>query len=120
MKKTILVGGSLRDAAARVADAWRKAERGEPVEPKDTVTFLTWSSLASVMTDRRHELLCHLREHPAASIRALARDLGRDFKRVHEDVTALEAVGLIERKDGMLCAGYDEIQTVISVVPRAA
>ncbi|MCW2249182.1 putative transcriptional regulator [Azospirillum fermentarium] len=120
MKKSIVVGGSLRDAAARVAEAWKRAERGEAVEPRDTVTFLTWSSLASVMTDRRHALLCHLHGNPSPSIRALARSLGRDVKRVHEDVTALEAVGLIEREDGMLRAGYDEIQTSISVTPHAA
>lgn len=120
MKKTIIVGGSLRDAAARVADAWHRAERGEVVAPQDTVTFATWSALASVMTDRRHELLCHLHAHPAPSIRALARDLGRDFKRVHADVTALEAIGLIEREGGTLRAGYDEIQTTIPVGSRAA
>lgn len=120
MKKTIIVGGSLRDAAARVADAWHRAERGEAVTPQDTVTFATWSALASVMTDRRHEMLRHLHAHPAPSIRALARDLGRDFKRVHEDVTALESIGLIEREDGTLKAGYDEIQTTIPVGSRAA
>lgn len=121
MKKSIIVGGSLRDAAARVADAWHRAERGEAVEPQDTITFLTWSSLASVMTDKRLELLRHLNEHPTVSIRALARNLGRDYKRVHEDVTALEAIGLVERgDDGMLRAGYDEIQTSISMAPRAA
>jgi predicted transcriptional regulator len=118
--KRVVVGGSLRDAAARVSDAWHRAERGEAVEPSDTVTFVTWSSLASVMTDRRYELLRHLHGHPATSIRALARDLGRDYKRVHDDVAALEAVGLIEREDGTLRADYDEIQTSISLTPRAA
>jgi predicted transcriptional regulator len=53
-------------------------------------------------------------------IRALARDLGRDYKRVHDDVSALEAVGLIERKDGTLRADYDEIRTSISLTPQAA
>ena len=42
MKKQIIVGGSLEDAAARVADAWRRAEHGEPVEAEDNVTFVTW------------------------------------------------------------------------------
>jgi len=36
MKKKIIVGGTLRDAADRVADAWRRAERGELVEAEDT------------------------------------------------------------------------------------
>lgn len=67
------------------------------------------------MTDRRYELLRHLHSHPAPSIRALARDLGRDFKRVHADVVALEAIGLIERDEGMLRADYDEIRAAILI-----
>ncbi len=96
-----------------MADAWHGAERGETVEPQDTVTFLTWSSLASVMTNRRYEILQHLHEHPAPSVRALARSIGRDFKRVYEDVTALTAVGLIEHENGMLRVDYDEIEVCL-------
>ena len=110
MKKSIHVGGGLRDAARRFADVWQRAERGEPVEAEDNVTFLTWSALAAVMTDKRHELLRHLRRHPAPSIRALARDLGRDYKRVHADVEALARVGLIERDKTAVRVMIDEIQ----------
>jgi predicted transcriptional regulator len=113
MTKQVRVGGTLRDAAKRVSVAWRKAESGQAAEAQDNVTFATWSALASVMTDKRHELLRHLHRHPAPSIRALSRDLGRDFKRVHEDVTALAGVGLIEHEDGMLRADYDEIRAAI-------
>lgn len=114
-KHTIIVGGSLEDAARRVAEAWHRAERGEAGEAEDTVTFVSWSGLASVMTDRRHEILRHLHAHPARSVRALARVLGRDYKRVHEDVAALESVGLIERDAEGLRADYDEIRTVIAL-----
>ncbi len=120
MKKQVTVGGSLKDAAARVADAWRRAERGEKVVAEDNITFLSWSALASHMTDKRYELLRHLHRHPAVSIRALARDLGRDFKRIHEDVTALEAIGLIERDGTMLRADYDEIRASILLDAPAA
>jgi predicted transcriptional regulator len=59
------------------------------------------------MIDKRHELLRHLLPNPAKSIWELSRNLGRDFKRVHEDVTALERVALIERReDGRLTASY--------------
>lgn len=51
MKKAVRIGGSLNQAARRVAAAWYRAERGEKVAPQDTVTFLTWSALASVITD---------------------------------------------------------------------
>ena len=119
--KKLIVGGSLRDAAARVADAWKRAQNGESVEAEDNVTFVSWSALASVMTDKRHELIRHLHAHPAKSIRELSRMLSRDFKRVHEDVTALERVGLIERsEDGSLTAAYSQIQATILLEPRAA
>jgi predicted transcriptional regulator len=120
MKKKVLIGGSLEDAARRVAEAWHKADRGEKVQVRDTVTFLSWSSLSSVMTDKRYELLRYLHAHPTTSIRALSRALHRDYKRVHEDVTALSAVGLIDRDGQLLRADYDEIQTSITLVPPAA
>jgi predicted transcriptional regulator len=115
-KRTIIVGGSLEEAAKRVAETWHRAERGEPVEAEDNVTFTSWSVLvASVMSDKQHELLKHLHRHAAPSLRALARELGRDYKRVYEDVAALESVGLVERDEGGLRADYDEIRTVITL-----
>jgi predicted transcriptional regulator len=119
MKKRIRVGGGLQEAAQRVATAWRRAARGEKVEPQDNVTFASWSALAAVMTDKRHELLRHLHREPAPSIRALARALGRDYKRVHVDVEALTAASLVEQRGGLLRADYDEIQAVIRVKDAA-
>ena len=119
MTQKIIVGGSLRDAANRVADTWHRAERGDVVKPCDTVTFVSWSALASVMTDKRHKLLRHLHQYPAVSIRALSRALGRDFKRVHEDVTALLAIGLITHTDGLYRVDWDEIATSITVAQAA-
>ncbi len=120
MKKTVQVGGSLQEAAQRVATAWRRAARGQKVVPQDNVTFLSWSALASVMTDRRHELLSYLRAHPTSGIRPLARALGRDYKRVHEDVRALIAVGLVENDGGALRTDFDEIHATIKVGDVAA
>ncbi len=120
MQKKIIMGGTLEEAAARVADVWRRAERGEPVEAEDNITFVSWSALASRMTDKRYELLRRLHREPATSIRALACELGWDFKRVHEDVKALEEVGLIEREGRLLRADYDEIRTSIRLDAPAA
>ncbi len=73
MKKQVIVGGSLKDAAARVADDWRRAERDAKVETEDNITFVSWSALASRLTDKRYDLLRHLHRRPAASIRARTR-----------------------------------------------
>jgi len=45
------------DVAARVADVWRRAERGEDVTPSHHVSFASWEALAAVMTPKRLELL---------------------------------------------------------------
>ncbi len=78
MKKQVFVGGTLKGAAARVADAWRRAERGEAVETQDNVTFVSWSALASHMTEKRYELLRrlherHRRQHPRFGARPRPR-----------------------------------------------
>lgn len=108
------VGGGFSAIAERVARAWHKAERGGRVK-EDHLTFVSWDALSKVMTGKRFELLRHLHRSPAESVAALARSLGRDYKRVHEDVEALSAVGLIERGADGLRADYDEILTVIAL-----
>lgn len=110
----IHVGGTLDDMKRRVVDAVGRAVRGEAVR-EDHVAFESWDALASVMTTRRFEMLRHLHRHPEASVAALARSLGRDYKRVHEDVEALSKAGLIERSDRGLRADYDEIRTSIAL-----
>jgi predicted transcriptional regulator len=39
----------------------------------------------------------------------LAERLGRDYKRVHEDVETLTASGLLRRENGGISAPYDAI-----------
>jgi predicted transcriptional regulator len=106
-----------KDAAAsgaRFGDAWRRAARGERVDERH-LSFESWEGLSRVLTGKRLELLRHLRRHPAGSVAALARALGRDYKRVHEDVEVLAASGLLARDGTGLRAEYDEIRTSIAV-----
>jgi len=42
-------------------------------------------------------------------VRALAARLGRDYKRVYEEVETLAASGLLEREDGRVSTPYDAI-----------
>jgi|SRR5215472_17602778 len=107
------VGEGFDAVAQRVADAWHRAERGEDVH-EHHVTFVSWDAISSVMTEKRFELLRYVRRHPARSVAALARDIGRDYKRVHEDVEALTEIGLIERDQG-LRVPFDQIQATISI-----
>ncbi|WP_444980876.1 HVO_A0114 family putative DNA-binding protein [Paraburkholderia unamae] len=68
----------------------------------------------AALTPRRIELLCYLHRE-ADSVIAIARALGRDFKRVHEDVATLVAAGLIVREDGQLRAPWDTLAAELTL-----
>jgi predicted transcriptional regulator len=53
--------------------------------------------LLKILTPGRWALLKKLHANGPMSIRALAKDLGRDYKNVHTDVRRLENISLIER-----------------------
>ena len=54
-----------------------------------------------------------LHAHPEPSVSALARALGRQYRRVHEDVTVLEGAGLLDRNKGSVRTTADAIQAEI-------
>jgi len=108
----VIVGGGLEEDAAAFLDAWRRAERGDDTE-EVVLAFESWELLASVMTGERYRLLRHLHAHPEPSVSALARALGRQYRRVHADVAALEEAGLLDRSEGMVRTQIDKITAEI-------
>jgi predicted transcriptional regulator len=110
----IHVGDSMRDAANRLLEDVARFERGETVHERH-VTFENWQTLFNVLTPKRYELLCHVHAHPQPSVRALARALDRDFKRVYEDVKALVDAGLLVQDADGLRTDYDRIETAITL-----
>ena len=63
--------------------------------------------MVRVLSPKRLELLRHVHQRPAKNIRALAQALRRDYRRVHEEVAALEAAGLLDRDKAGVRAEYD-------------
>jgi predicted transcriptional regulator len=110
----IHVDESTEAMAQRFVDAWHRAERGGAVD-EHHLSFESWEALTWVLTPRRLELLRHLRRHAVPSIAELARALGRDYKRVHADVEALAAAGLVDRTPAGPRADYGEIRARIAV-----
>lgn len=57
------------------------------------------------MSEKRWALVRTAQARGAMSVRELARQVGRDVKRVHEDVVALSELGLLERTEsgGVQC-----------------
>lgn len=111
------VGDTLEAIGDRVVDAWRRAERGElsGENAEVHIGFESWETMVRTLSPKRLELLRHLHRSPARSIRALAQALGRDYRRVHEDVEALEAAGLLSRDEDGLRADYDAFDVSMRV-----
>lgn len=105
------VGADLDVIGDRFKDAWRRAEAGELTEANSEqhIYFEDFATLASVMTPKRIALLKHVHREPPRSIRALAQALGRDYRRVYDDVEALVEAGLLDRQPEGLRADYDEV-----------
>jgi predicted transcriptional regulator len=111
----ITVGGAMEEEASRrFVNAWHRAERGETFHERH-LAFESWDALARVLTGKRVELLHYVRRHNMASVRALAKALGRDYSNVHADVQALAAAGLLDITDGGVQADYDVIETKIAI-----
>jgi predicted transcriptional regulator len=111
----ITVGGAIEEEASkRFVDAWHRAERGEVFHERH-LAFENWDALARVMTGKRMALLRHVRRHKVASVRALAKALGRDYSNVHADVQALATAGLLEVGEAGVQADYDVMETTIAI-----
>ena len=97
----------LAASAENFVKAWRS---GEATDPIATFTFASPAQLFSVISPKRWELIETLQRLGPSSVRGLARALGRDVKRVHEDVGGLLEWGIVERTEaGKVCVPYDVI-----------
>ena len=98
MKKQITIGvGESATTAKEFIDAWKLAERGETVQEKHRLHFENLELHLKMLTPGRWALLKKLHANGPMSIRALAKDLGCDYKNVYTDVRRLENIGLIAR-----------------------
>lgn len=100
---------------SRFVDAWSRLENGEKVQ-ETNLTFFNLSDMVSALSPKRLALLKHIHAHPEKSIANLAKALGRDYKRVHEDVTSLEHTGLLIRDGALIKAPYDNVQATVSLI----
>ncbi|MGA2349151.1 MAG: hypothetical protein ABSF70_01850 [Terracidiphilus sp.] len=109
------VGGAMEEEASRkFIDAWHRAELGESFHERH-LAFESWDALARVLTGKRMELLRYVRRHHVTSVRALAKELKRDYSNVHADVKALAGAGLLEATTRGVRADYDAIETKIAL-----
>jgi predicted transcriptional regulator len=76
-------------------EAIRRMKEGEPIDEPAVLSFADEEQLADVFDGRTYSLLRVIREEEPESIRATARLVERDVKNVHQELTKLEALGVI-------------------------
>jgi predicted transcriptional regulator len=103
----IHIGGSFSDDTARILAAAERAEAEQPTEVETHVSFTNRETFFRVLSPTRIAPLRHIRGHDVRGIRALSQAVGRDYRRVHDDVDALLAAGLIERRGTALTTDLD-------------
>ncbi len=82
-----------------VAEAMKALEEGDEPDRSYGLTLGTEAQLNEVLDDRNLELLRTVAREDVESIRDLARRLDRDVRQVHDAVTELEALGLVELEE---------------------
>ncbi|GAM11256.1 hypothetical protein OR1_03567 [Geobacter sp. OR-1] len=112
MKRDFRVGiASETDFNNEVMEILENAEKGIiPEPPVERVYFGDMKTFLEHITPKRFILLDTLHKSNGMTIYALAKVLKRNYKNVHDDVKALEGIGLIEKdENGLYSVPWSEI-----------
>ena len=105
------------ESMARMQKAAGKVDAGHTIEPQEGLSFASLGMYLSALTPRRWELTLLLKAIGPCSIRTLAKQSGRDYKSVYQDVQKLVELWLIQKRDdGFIEAPYDRIISDVRLV----
>jgi predicted transcriptional regulator len=118
MKKRTLTIRLRRDWKAGLRSAGQKAKA--KTYQGEELAFQTPADFFGRLTERRWEMVRMMQGKGAMSTRGIAGLVGRDVKRVHEDVADLLELGLLERTEEGVSCPFARIHIDIEMAPAAA
>jgi predicted transcriptional regulator len=99
------------DALDRFEAAWNRVAEGRKISSLRILSLQDLPGLVKVLTPARWSLVENLRREGAVSIYGLAKRVGRDYKNVHTDVTALIETGLVQKNaEGEIEVAWDVVR----------
>jgi predicted transcriptional regulator len=117
----VKVGEPLESSLAQFGEAMESAMEGHAVTPYFGIGFRTMAQFGEVFTPKRWELVEALKAAGPLTIYALAKQLGRHYRNVHKDVSALMAWMVIEKDEtGKVFVPWDEIDVRWPLLKQAA
>jgi len=122
MNRLEVTVGELVDAHLdRFGDALTIAMTGGTATPYFSVGFKNMAQFGEIFTPKRWELVEALKSSGPLTIYALAKRLGRHYRNVHKDVTALIDWMVIEKDEsGKVFVPWDEIAVRCPLLKQAA
>ena len=96
MKTKKIIIKSRREFDNETLNFFRKLDRGEKVKPLKDEYFESLEAVRNFLTEKRLELWRTIRDKEPESLMELAQLVKRDYKDVHQDVSILVHVGLID------------------------
>nr|WP_176730395.1 transcriptional regulator [Devosia insulae] len=105
--KTLVISVMSHDESMQ--DLQRLLESGG-VDPTPRFNFVSYDLLHRILAPNRMAIIQTMSGAGPISIRELARRVGRDFKGVHNDISALRKAGLVyTADDGRVVFPYEDI-----------
>lgn len=95
------------------------ALEGGTSERSAGLSFSSYDTMHRVLSPKRLAIVKAMSGQGPLSIREIARRVGRDFKGVHTDVTALLDAGVIDRTERGVIFPYDAIRVEFDIAAAA-
>lgn len=117
----IKVGEPVEASLARARQTMEALQRGQTPDAYFGIGFADLPQLLATFTPRRWDLLKFLSEHGSMTVADLTRALGRNYKNVHNDITALSAWMAVKRgPDGRVSVPWQQLDLSLPLQHRAA
>lgn len=107
---------SLRDAARTIRDTLARGE----AERDAGLSFVDYETMHRVLSPKRLDIIRAMAGQGAMSYREVSRRVGRDFKAVHSDLTALIQAGIVDRTENGVVFPYDALHFEFDIRSNAA
>jgi len=99
----------------------QQLDAGKAAVPHYSIGFESLPQFAGVFTPKRWELISVLKRFGAVSIYGLAKQLGRHYRNVHKDISALMEWMVVEKDEqGRVFIPWDEIDVRLPLLSEAA
>jgi predicted transcriptional regulator len=117
MTKTLMVRiEPLRSVGQSVAQAMKSGA----AEKSAGLSFLSYEDMHRTLSPKRLDIIRSMASKEVLAYREVARIVGRDFKAVHSDLTALINAGVIDRTENGVVFPYDTIHFEFDIRANAA